>query len=121
MFQVVGGCCSTSLIRTIDLRPLNPYFHGTTSFSGAPFCGGRVSPYAPVAKIVSGCKASSSRSPSTYGQSRTSDLMFGICFGSASDSNATYLACESGCTWSNSFDSGNPTHGTIIDHLSTQR
>ena len=29
MFQVVGGCFSTSLILTIDLMPLNPYFQGT--------------------------------------------------------------------------------------------
>src|SRR5262249_19593405 len=43
-FHVDLGWSSTSLMRTIDLIPLNPYFHGTTRRSGAPFCGGRVSP-----------------------------------------------------------------------------
>jgi hypothetical protein len=40
MFHVVGGMVSVRLIRTIDLIDLNPYFHGTTSRIGAPFCFG---------------------------------------------------------------------------------
>ena len=32
------GWLSVSRISTIDLIPLNPYFHGTTSRIGAPFC-----------------------------------------------------------------------------------
>ena len=58
--------------------------HGTTNRIGAPSCGGRVSPYIPVARIVSGCIASSSLSPSTYGQSSTPVLWFGILAGSIS-------------------------------------
>jgi hypothetical protein len=41
---VVGGTCSTSEMRTIDLMPLKPYFHGTTSRSGAPFWFGSTFP-----------------------------------------------------------------------------
>ena len=44
IFQDVTGCLSTRLIRTIDLMLLKPYFHGTTSLSGAPFWFGSVSP-----------------------------------------------------------------------------
>ena len=40
MFQAVFGMDSTKVIATIDLIPLKPYFHGTTSRSGAPFCCG---------------------------------------------------------------------------------
>jgi hypothetical protein len=32
------------VMRTIDLMPLKPYFHGTTSRIGAPFWLGKVSP-----------------------------------------------------------------------------
>jgi len=39
MFQVVPGCVSVKRMFTTDLPPLNPYFHGATSRSGAPFCG----------------------------------------------------------------------------------
>src|SRR5205807_715516 len=35
--QVVTGCSSTKRILTMDLTLLKPYFHGTTSRSGAPF------------------------------------------------------------------------------------
>ena len=44
MFQLVGGCFSTSLIFTIDLMLLKPYFHGTTRRIGAPFWFGSVLP-----------------------------------------------------------------------------
>jgi hypothetical protein len=40
----VGGCFSTKRILTIDLMPLKPYFHGTTSRSGAPFWFGSTLP-----------------------------------------------------------------------------
>ena len=66
-----SAACSTSAILTIDLMLLKPYFHGTTSRSGAPFWLGRSRPYMPVARIASGCIASSMRSPSRYGQSST--------------------------------------------------
>ena len=65
MFQVVGGMPPASLILTIDLMLLKPYFHGTTSRTGAPSCGGSVSPYMPTHSSASGCMASSSRRPST--------------------------------------------------------
>ena len=39
--SVVCGCFSAKRIRTMDLMPLNPYFHGTTSRSGAPFWFGQ--------------------------------------------------------------------------------
>ena len=63
--HAVRGCLSTKRIRTIDLMLLKPYFHGTTRRSGAPFWFVSVLPYKPTARIVSGCIASSSRSPST--------------------------------------------------------
>ena len=62
--QAVSGMRSTNLISTIDLMLLKPYFHGTTSRSGAPFCCGSGLPYSPVASRVSGCMASSMRRPS---------------------------------------------------------
>ncbi len=40
MFQVLRGWVSRKLIFTIDFTFLNPYFHGTISRSGAPFCAG---------------------------------------------------------------------------------
>jgi len=43
-FHVVGGWASTRLMCTIDLMPLNPYFHGTTRRSGAPFWFGSAFP-----------------------------------------------------------------------------
>jgi hypothetical protein len=46
------------------LALLKPYFQGTTSRTGAPFCLGSTSPYMPKASSVSGCMASSSRRPS---------------------------------------------------------
>ena len=63
-FQLVNGIFSTKVIATIDLMLLKPYFHGTTSRSGAPFCCGSGLPYRPVASRVSGCMASSMRRPS---------------------------------------------------------
>jgi hypothetical protein len=48
-------------MRTMDLTDLKPYFHGTTSRIGAPFCAGSARPYSPVASSASGCMASSSR------------------------------------------------------------
>ena len=71
MFQDVGGWRSVKRISTIDLMLLKPYFQGTTSRSGAPFWFGSGCPYRPTARIVSGCMASSMRSPSTYGHSST--------------------------------------------------
>jgi len=41
---VVRGCSSWKVIDTIDFTPLKPYFHGTTSRSGAPFCPGSTRP-----------------------------------------------------------------------------
>ena len=43
-FQAVFGWVSVRRMRTIDLMPLKPYFHGTTSRSGAPFWLGSVRP-----------------------------------------------------------------------------
>jgi hypothetical protein len=42
--QELTGCWSTKRSLTIDLMLLKPYFHGTTSRSGAPFWLGRTSP-----------------------------------------------------------------------------
>src|SRR2546423_13166847 len=121
MFQVVGGCSATKLIFTMDLMLLKPYFQGTTNRIGAPSCGGRVCPYKPVARIVSGCIASSSRNPSTYGQSRTPVFWLGMRFGAYNVWKATYFACDVGSTLSSNFDSGKPIHGITIDQRSTQR
>jgi hypothetical protein len=62
--QVVTGACSTSRMCVMAFGLLKPYFHGTASRSGAPFCGGSALPYRPVATSVSGCMASSMRSAS---------------------------------------------------------
>src|SRR6185295_16045695 len=94
--QVLSGCFSVNLILTIDLMCLNPYFHGTASRSGAPFCGGTTSPYRPTVRMVSGCIASSRRRPSTYGQRSTGWRTPGICFGSYRVVNSTYLALPVG-------------------------
>ena len=121
MFQVVAGRVDCSVIFTIDLIPLKPYFHGTTSRSGAPFWAGSSCPYRPTAKSVSGCIASSIRRPSMYGQGRTSPFWPGIRLGSSSVSNATYSTPPIGSTRSSSLASGNPDQGITIDHPSTQR
>ena len=63
--HVVAGCVSVSRSLTTDLMLLKPYFHGTTSRSGAPSWFGSTSPYSPMVSSVSGFIASSSRSPST--------------------------------------------------------
>ena len=47
---------------TMDFALLKPYFHGTTSRTGAPFWLGSAWPYRPKASIDSGCIASSMRS-----------------------------------------------------------
>mgnify|MGYP003694336751 CR=1 FL=1 len=51
-------------MRTIDLALLKPYFQGMTTRIGAPFWLGSTCPYMPTVSSVSGCIASSSRSPS---------------------------------------------------------
>jgi hypothetical protein len=61
----VRGARSVNLMLTMALMPLNPYFQGTISRSGAPFWFGSTLPYNPTAMSVSGCMASSMRSPST--------------------------------------------------------
>src|SRR6185369_18091290 len=118
MFHVVGGKAEVKLILTIDLMLLNPYFHGTTSLIGAPSCGGRVCPYKPVARIVSGCIASSSRKPSTYGHSSTVVRWFGSRCASSNVWKATNFACELGSTFSRSLANGKPIHGMTIDQPS---
>ncbi len=96
MFHVVGGSFSTNLIFTIDLMPLNPYFHGVTRRSGAPFWLGNGFPYKPVARSVSGFIASSMRNPSTYGQVRYGLRWPTISSGRNSVSNATNFAFDVG-------------------------
>src|SRR5262249_5159720 len=58
------GRFSVNEKRTIDLTDLNPYFHGSTSLSGAPSCFGTGLPYLPVAKKASSLPASATVSPS---------------------------------------------------------
>ncbi len=77
---------------------LKPYFHGTTSRTGAPFWFGSTSPYTPKVSSVSGCIASSMRRPSTYGQSSTLERTPGICALSASVTNSTNFALPVGST-----------------------
>src|SRR5207245_6648296 len=124
--QAVLGCSPTRRIRTMDLALLKPYFHGTTTRTGAPFWFGSTRPYMPTVSSVSGCKASSSRSPSTYGQSsdeypKNPGFWAGNWAGSSSVVNSTYFACPVGSTRLRSGASGNPIHGITIDHASTQR
>src|SRR3546814_5749236 len=47
--------------------------------------------------------------------------MPGICFGSASEVKATYLAFEVGSNFFSTSPSGTPSHGITIDQPSTQR
>ena len=119
--QAVSGMRSTKVIAMIDLMLLKPYFHGTTSRSGAPFCCGRDLPYRPVARNVSGCMASSMRRPSRYGQSNTGERTPGICRGSARLVKVTYFAFEVGWKRFSTSASGTPNHGITIDQPSTQR
>ena len=107
---------------TIDFTDLNPYFHGATSRTGAPLCGGNALPYRPVAIVASGFRASSRRSPSTYGQlygppSRCP----GISSGRFTVSKRTNFASLFGTTASRMREIGNPCHGITIDHPSTHR
>ena len=119
---MVGGSSATKVIRTIDLMLLKPYFHGTTSRIGAPFWLGRSCPYSPVARRVSGCMASSMRSPSRYGQPILGlQRRSGIWSGSHSVSKATYLASPAGSARRITSASGKPRQGTTIDHPSTHR
>src|SRR5262249_1482110 len=122
----VLGCSVTRRMRTIDLALLNPYFHGTTIRTGAPFWLGRTCPYIPTVSSVRGCSASSSRRPSTYGQSsdekpKNPGFWAGNWAGSSSVVNSTYFAWPVGSTRLSSDPSGNPIHGITIDHASTQR
>ena len=84
---------------------MKPYFHGTTSRTGAPFWFGSTSPYMPNASSVSGCMASSMRRPSTYGQSSTREPTKGMVLGSASEMNSTNFALPVGSTFSISLAS----------------
>ena len=70
---------------------------------------------------VSGCIASSIRSPSTYGQLSTEERCPGIRAGSYNVVNSTYLALEVGLKRASSSLRGKPIHGTTSDHASTQR
>ena len=81
VFHVLGGIFSTSRIFTMDLMLLKPYFHGRTMRTGAPSCGGRASPYIPTHNSASGCMASSSRNPSTYGKSMPACCASGMSLG----------------------------------------
>src|SRR3546814_17873178 len=94
--QVVSGIFATNLISTIDLMPLKPYFHATTSRSVAPFCCGSGLPYRPVASRVPGCIASSLRRTPVKGQFIERWRPPGTGFGSASEGNAQYLVFELG-------------------------
>src|SRR5579863_5076279 len=105
----------------MDLMLLNPYFQGITMRMGAPFWLGSLSPYMPKHSSARGCIASSMRNPSTYGSGMPAYLPKGICLESHRVSNATYLAFAVGSTCLMSALSENPTHGTTIDHASTQR
>ena len=75
---------------------LKPNFHGTCSRIGAPSCFGITSPYNPTPRMVSGCIASSIRSPSTYGHGSMRVLCPGICAGLNAVTNSTYFACDVG-------------------------
>ena len=65
--QNVRGHVASNRKRTIDLMDLKPYFHGTASRSGAPFCFGSGLPYIPIARKANSFVASSIVSPSLYG------------------------------------------------------
>ena len=121
IFHVVGGSLATKRILTIDLMLLKPYFHGSVMRTGAPSCGGSVSPYMPTETNARGCMASSSRSPSTYGNAMPAWLSDHITLGSYALSNATYLAFGVGSTFLSSALNEYPAHGTTMDHASTQR
>ena len=113
-------------MRTIDLALLKPYFHGMTTRTGAPFWLGSTWPYMPTVSSVSGCIASSSRSPSVYGQSsepaEEARLLAGELLGILQRRELDVLGARPvGSTCLSSADSGKPIHGITIDHASTQR
>ena len=125
MFQAVCGCLSTKRIFTIDLMPLNPYFQGIHQPHGAPFWFGQrlaVETRRPAGSAdawprpcgAPRCRAS--RAPES-----TAPCWPGICLGSNSVVNSTYLALAVGSTCLISPTSGKPTQGITIDHASTQR
>ena len=64
-------------ILTIDLMPLKPYFHGTTSRSGAPFWFGSTLPYRPDGHERQRVHRLVHAQPSTYGQSSDRALLAG--------------------------------------------
>ncbi len=105
----------------MDLMLLKPYFHGTASLSGAPFWLGNGLPYSPVTRMARGCKASSKRNPSTYGQGNTPERCPGICCTSYNVVNSTYRANDVGSAWFSRALSSNPFHGITMDQASTQR
>ena len=70
---------------------------------------------------ASGCIASSSRRPSTYGQSSTRRFWPGMRWGSNSVVKARYFARAVGSTRASRSRSGKPTHGITMDQASTQR
>src|SRR6266403_1423665 len=74
----------------------------------------------PTVSSVSGCIASSSRRPSTYGQSsdekpKNPGFWAGNWFGSSRVVNSTNFACPVGSTRLSKDASGKPIHGITID------
>src|SRR5262245_17309879 len=94
--QNVRGRVASNRKRTIDLMDLKPYFHGTASRSGAPFCFGSGLPYTPVARKANSFVASSIVSPSLYGHGYHAWRCPGAASGSKNVCISTYRAAASG-------------------------
>ncbi|MNL49746.1 hypothetical protein D3C87_1727040 [compost metagenome] len=82
---------------------------------------GKTLPYRPNTSMASGFMASSMRSASTYGQSRTPARTPGMFSRCTAVTNSTYLALPVGSTCLSSSDTEYPTHGITMDQPSTQR
>src|ERR1700751_1223463 len=98
----------------MDLADLKPYFQGTTMRTGAPSWLGNSSPYKPKVSRVSGCMASSMRSPSEYGQFKLISRKPGITLESSSERNCTYFALGRGSAQLISSESEYPAHGITM-------
>ena len=103
--------------------PLKPYFHGTTSRSGAPFWFGSVLPYRPdgeqrqrVHRLVHAQRLRRTASRST--RALLARHLLGI---EQRRERDVLRVATVGSRRLISSPSGKPSHGITIDHASTQR
>ena len=119
---MLSGCFSTNRIFTIDLMPLKPYFHGTTSRSGAPFCVEQ--------RLAVQARGEHRQRMHRFVHPQRLHVrpvehaawrMPGISCGRSTVVNSTNFAFDDGSKRLSRFASGKPSHGITIDQPSTQR